>query len=269
MPRTLLIMTPMIAAIGPAITAAQVPIAFDNAAAPQYADGWQSGDNGGYGFAPWVLTDGAFEIRSSTLNNSIPPPPPGGDIDSPGTGAWALTKHSMDSQVVARASRHLLAPLQVGQTLSFDYDTVMPVNFVSGIALLDDAGTERLRLSFHAAYFYVNGVNGGAPVVVGGKLSQNGIHFDFTLTAPDSYALAYDSPAQPSDLSFGTPDGVITATLAGTPGGSIEQLMFDRTAFGGDPRWYAYVNNLAVTPEPGALATAALGLITFLARRGR
>ena len=41
------------ASIGQSLFA--VTAASDNAADPAYNDGWQAGDNGGFGFEPWAL----------------------------------------------------------------------------------------------------------------------------------------------------------------------------------------------------------------------
>ena len=37
-------------------SAAAAPVASDNAANSAYADGWQTGDNGGTGFGPWTFS---------------------------------------------------------------------------------------------------------------------------------------------------------------------------------------------------------------------
>lgn len=42
--------------------ATPVRAAYDDAADPAYADGWQTGDNGGTGFGPWTLRGGSNEF---------------------------------------------------------------------------------------------------------------------------------------------------------------------------------------------------------------
>ena len=48
--------------------AVAAPTAFDSAADPEYDNGWQTGDNGGYGFGPWVLNNG-FGCGSTPLSS--------------------------------------------------------------------------------------------------------------------------------------------------------------------------------------------------------
>jgi hypothetical protein len=104
--------------------ASATPLAFDNAGDPIYNDGWQSGDNGGYGFGPWALTNGLFQIRSSGENNT--PPQPADDIDSPGGKSWAVVNEQ--ALIDALASRSLLVPVRVGQTITIDFDAAMGAN---------------------------------------------------------------------------------------------------------------------------------------------
>jgi hypothetical protein len=63
----------------------------DNASNSPYANGWQSGDNGGYGFGPWILYpygDGGgptqFLVASSTTNGNAIDSNHDGDIDTAG-----------------------------------------------------------------------------------------------------------------------------------------------------------------------------------------
>ena len=106
-------------------------------------------------------------------------------------------------------------------------------------------------------------------MAVGGALFKNGIHLDLKLTSPDTYVLVYDSPADPSEMLFGTPQSIITGNLLGTSGAPISQLAFDRTEFGGEPHAYTYINNVAVTPEPSTPAIVMLAAISILRSRRR
>ena len=50
-------------------------LASDSATDPVYADGWQAGDNGGFGFEPWNFdgsyTDAIHDIDSTSQFNNI------------------------------------------------------------------------------------------------------------------------------------------------------------------------------------------------------
>ena len=62
-------------------------IAFDNATDPVYNNGWQAGDNGGFGFGPWNF-DGTY-----TANPTPPPSSINNPVRSAGHGRWAPNGH--------------------------------------------------------------------------------------------------------------------------------------------------------------------------------
>src|SRR5687768_11299797 len=67
--------------------------ASDHAGDPAYADGWQSGDNGGIGFGPWQLNSGGGAIQHPTPHFiDTPPPLAGNRLGSP---AFAMTSANM------------------------------------------------------------------------------------------------------------------------------------------------------------------------------
>src|SRR5258706_5426102 len=77
--------------IGVAFKAPAILIGLDNASNPPYADGWQTGDNGGTGLGPWTLVSNGnanqtgFFIGSSANNGNAP----SGNIDVAGK-SWGL-----------------------------------------------------------------------------------------------------------------------------------------------------------------------------------
>src|SRR5437773_2189121 len=102
-------------------SSAQTFSAADYATNSAYADGWQEGDNGGFGFGPWSMygtynSPVQHDMDSTSLYNhlglswvlyqpagvepmgGVPNPPTGGDI--------------------SRAGRAFSSPLQIGQTLT-------------------------------------------------------------------------------------------------------------------------------------------------------
>jgi hypothetical protein len=55
-----------------ASAAGAAQLALDNASQPAYGDGWQTGDNGGFGFGPWDITlnGGMVGVGTSTANGT-------------------------------------------------------------------------------------------------------------------------------------------------------------------------------------------------------
>ena len=236
--------TGVVCAIASPSASAALP-AFDHAGDPAYHDGWQSGDNGGHGFAPWMLIDGTFEIRSSTQNNSLPI---GMDIDSAGGRAWAVAKNNDPDPLNTRAlaMRPLIGALTVGQTVTVDFDSVMGPNQEAGVALATSDGSARLRFYDLGAAFKVDDASGIRHIGPGG-LAVHGLHLEITFTGTDTYALSY-APAGESPT-------LITGTLAGPSGGVIDRIVLDRSIFPGP---FAFFNDIAVVPEPGIALLVAL-----------
>src|SRR5262245_16127911 len=100
--------------------------AFDTATDPVYADGWQSGDNGGTGFGPWSFngTDAtpAGTYQGITSSSSI------------GT-AWTLFTHSNNTGL-ANAGRAIAGGLQAGQTFETVIQNPTGYHFFRGFDIL-------------------------------------------------------------------------------------------------------------------------------------
>lgn len=84
-------------------------IAADNASDPAYADGWEEGDNGGFGFLPWT---GGMYANPQVIDSA---PEPDNDLGAPafqlgtgGFGYWAI--------------RPFASPMQAGQSFKIDID---------------------------------------------------------------------------------------------------------------------------------------------------
>ena len=97
-------------------------IAADNASAEAYVDGWQAGDNGGFGFEPWEFHhffDAEFSPYSDATfvaENAFVDIPTNGPAFGHTTGnraSWGYTSWSL---------RPFSSPLEVGQTFSIDLD---------------------------------------------------------------------------------------------------------------------------------------------------
>src|SRR5262245_34883634 len=137
--------------------------AFDVATNPQYADGWQAGDNGGTGFGPWSFngTDanpaGTYQAMSSS---------------SPIGTSWTLATHA-NSSGLANAGRAITGGLLPGETFETVIDNPTEYHFFRGFDILFTSGpdnngpgnnTARLRVSvfnYFASNWSVTDAGGG------------------------------------------------------------------------------------------------------------
>ena len=243
--------------------------AWDDASQEDYLDGWDAGDNGGFGFRPWSFgsvgplpAGGWAGVGSSTANGDAAAP--AGDIDSAGGRAWWVSTNvpSSERRGSIAATRRLVGALGVGQRLSFDLDGYPnALNADMFRVELGNAGGPRWSFGMDPFFtrFY-DGVTAGGVLLA--PITFEGIHVDVTLTGPDSIAIASRV------LGAGEPV-VVNAALSGAAGSAI-----DRITFAVDPSFGPidafYVNNLAVTPEPGLTGAGLLALGAWgLRRRSR
>ena len=106
--------------------------AFDVATNPQYADGWQAGDNGGSGFGPWSfnLTDATPAGTYQAMSYS-----------SPIGTSWTLATHANNSGL-ANAGRAITGGLLPGQTFSTIIQTPPHTTFYRGFDILFTSGSD-------------------------------------------------------------------------------------------------------------------------------
>ena len=132
-------------------SAPAVTIAADDASQPAYADGWQSGDNGGSGFGPWTLEYSGLLPGLFHAPQFIDRLPLSGN--SLGAPAFGMTTGNRDFfSDTSEARRNLVRPLGIGQTVSIDIDgsSLDPAarKFSSGntVQLFGTDGQERFGL---------------------------------------------------------------------------------------------------------------------------
>ena len=131
-----------------------VQLAHDDATDPVYADGWQAGDNGGFGFQPWDFTtdDSGTGIQNEHRMDGVPPATPT-SFNSLGT-AWTLDNTTgPPGGDVARAGRGF-SPLQVGQTLK---------------VVIDNPTAERFFRGYFVRFNGRNGMTGDGNICYGGN----------------------------------------------------------------------------------------------------
>lgn len=245
-------------------------LAGDNASNAPYADGWQSGDNGGFGFGAWTLTaqnspngSGHF-IGSSTANGDgldngiVGGLPNDGDIDSAGV-AWGMYANGGNT---ADATRPFTGgTLSIGQSVSFDFDNGYIDSGTVGVGLQNAAGNNLWEMFFAGgnANYSNNDAAGVVATTVG--YGDEGLKVKFTLTGAASYTVVYTRR-----------DGVnqtINGNLIANADQGIAQLRWFNFNAGPGTDHNAYLNNLSIVPEPTTLTLVGLGMLGALALRRR
>lgn len=255
-------------------------LAFDNASASAYDDGWQTGDNGGSGWGPWTLTaNGAtagFFVSSSIINgNGLDDGDIGGfpgdrDIDTtmgPGPDFNLTTPVSLGMFAerfnLAQATRGFTGgPLDVGQTFIVDFDN----GFVNpggefGIGLLNAGGDTLWELQYAFGdefYSYTDpGSFGNASTSV--APGTEGLTLALRLLDPGIYEMSLRR-------RDGTSDFVELGFLQSNADQEITQVQIFADSVGFDSindfSSDFFINSMAVIPEPSSalLALVALGL---------
>jgi hypothetical protein len=245
-------------------------LAADDASRAAYADGWQMGDNGGTGFGPWTLTQGANSefVVGSAAGNGVGAVGPGGSaastIDTGSAGvSWGLLASGSES---AEALRPLTGGgLAVGQHLTLDFDNGLVTTAGRSVGWGLRAGTiQRFEFMLSAGKGTYSIVDASGLRDTGLVATRGGVHADLALTGPDAYALT----VSPVDMSAGPV--ALAGTLAGVKGQGIDRVrVFDFDA-GSGPDNRVFVNSLAVTPEPGGgVMIVAVGAGAWCRRRRR
>lgn len=269
-------------------TAQAANIAYDNASAFAYDNGWQTGDNGGYGWGPWTLNaigNAGFFVGTSTGNgNMIDDGNVGGvpgddDIDTTvgpvpdqstpplgmapnltalrSLGMWA------ESFSTAEAFRSFTGgPLTVGQSFSTAFDT----GFIFGggtvgIGLLNAAGETLWELSFVGGSSFYRYQDGSGIFDTAVEFGTEGLALSVLLTSPGVYEMDL---VRADGMSY-----TATGPLAFLADQDIAQIrVFNDGAGPGFPRDF-FINNMEVIPEPSSAMLALTALVLPLLRRCR
>jgi hypothetical protein len=241
--------------------------AYDEADFSPYEPGnsWMNGQNGGFGFGSWILTDtnpgngsqNGFFMGSSSANGNGN----SGNINTAGV-SWGMYANSGQT---ASAVRPLTGgDLGIGQELDFKIDNgFLNGGSQEGFNLQTTGGANRLEFSFtggNGDYMYTDNT-GTHDSGIG--FTADGLSIAFTLTGLDTYTM---------DV---TPNGggttVLNGTLEGVGGTGIDQMRFFDVN-GGNGQGSAgdfFVNQLEVVPEPSTIAAGVLAVVGMLAMRRR
>lgn len=130
--------------------------AYDTASNTPYGDGWQTGDNGGFGFGAWALS--ATSGNGSENGHFV-----GSGGSAFGT-SWGMYANSGNT---ANAVRPFTGSLSVGQTFSISMDNGnVDTGGTVGLGLQTSGGTNRMEFFFVGGgsdYRYLRtGVMGGS-----------------------------------------------------------------------------------------------------------
>lgn len=251
-------------AIGVCSVQATTP-AFDSAADPAYDDGWQSGDNGGFGFDPWLLVTNAGGPTAGHLvatstgngdgldNGNVGGVAGDGDIDTAGR-AWGMFANSGDGAGAIRG----FDLLGVGAHAIIEMDN----GFIGPgpgqvIVELETTTGDRLSVTYigTAATYHVSDSSGAGGSSVG--YTDEGLTIDWLITSPTTYS-----------VTLTRNDGVSSShagNYTGQPFGFI--VSSSNTGFNASNNFY--VNRMTVTPEPAGLALVALVGGALVTRRRR
>ena len=241
-------------------------VASDNEADAAYSANWLSGSNGGTGFNAWALIatgTAGFFTGDSSLNAGGT----SGNINTSGKswGAFANTGGLASAVRTFQAGGpNAASTLAIGQQFvtSFDNGFINSGGTV-GFGLQDSAGGNRFE------FFFAGGAAGytvsdSAPVTTAHGFTGDGLRATFTLTGTDKYSfgLSYNTGA-PASESF-------SGTLKGTAGNGIDRFRFFNSNAGTTSNNDAFINSVAIVPEPGSMilfSVAAIGLLTARRRK--
>ena len=250
-------------------------IAADSATNAPYDNGWQAGDNGGFGFGPWDFT-GTYNTpvgqtmdifsapndlgRAWTLFNADAPPGPGSGTD------------------IAQAGRAIPGGLATGDTLTVVIDNPTERQFFRGYTVRFNtgggntvyAGVPQSRMAVGTFEYFTNGKwyatgTGGNPTLFDTD-TNHGMRIDLTLTGVNTFHLEM-TPLNNPGIAYQK-----SGTLAGPAGTPINWVEFE--IFNTDSDWYPsqtitggetdfYISYMQISgpivPEPSTALLAMAG----------
>jgi len=218
-------------------------LAADSASDVAYLGGWSTGQNGGFGFAPWNLvpmSEGGSTFIATGSAVNIPVNGPAWGLAS-GQPADAYSWHGLT------ASRFFLQPLRVGDQFKIDFDSntvpVTPVGSGITIALRNTAKDELTAIWVYRNIWYNSGPNyqlsgvgnSAIPLQIGG----------LTVTVRPLSDTTFQMTLQPQGGAMSTFNGIFKGGKTGPITSFDVQCYNNGVGTNGE----LYVNNVAVTGE--------------------
>jgi hypothetical protein len=267
--------------------------AFDSASDPVYADGWQAGDNGGFGFTAWNFdaryngfgqyANPGFKMIDDGLRNGTPFSNPFNNIGR----AWTIgsTPNDDGGNHVGRGFS-----LGIGETLTVVIDNPTERQFFKGYFVSLNGGTGRVngnicpsggaacspggtpvrKMTFGTFEYFTNGAwfiddtTGGNTPLFDSGTGAAGAVIKVKRTGAETYDLTVDSLG-------GGADWVSPGRTFLNPGPQldwIEFTFFNTVADTGTPPTKAtnfYISSMQIVPEPGSGTLLVLAIGTFAA----
>jgi hypothetical protein len=251
-----------------------------------------NGQNGGFGFGPWSVTDspagdtngGVF--ISATTNDTVRNPAPVFDLFDNGNPSSSNSSGAALGSSIETATRPFALSLTgTGSSFSFieSLAALRPMNGSSvtsqvGFELLDSAGLVLLNLYANGGgtgYFVTDASNSGNPYLL---FSTDAAH-----SGANSRALTLNSGSTDTiTITLNDSAGDYTITSAGHEGSTFADGGQINMSTGG-PAAFAFYNNNGgngsdirlnnlnenVVPEPASIMLGGLGVFTLLLRRRR
>jgi hypothetical protein len=262
-------------------------IAADNASDPVYANGWQAGDNGGFGFGPWNFTGTYDTAVGQAIDNGLGA---GGTGSAPFNNigrAWTLFGANAPNDLgpagpvgdgpdnppsggsdIAQAGRAIVGNLPIGATISVQVDNPLErkffrgytVRFNTGAGNTTFMGAAQSRLAVGTFEYFTNGKwfatgTGGDPTVFDTD-TDAGMRIDLTLTGVNTFNLVM-TPLDNPGAAFSK-----AGTLDGPAGTPIDWVEFE--IYNTDSDFYPtavpqaaapaatdfYMSSMTIVPEP-------------------
>lgn len=259
-------------------------IAQDTASDAVYNDGWQTGDNGGFGFGAWTIRtttggndafNGVF-VGSSTGNGDGDSNGDGDINTSPGNRALGLYANSGNAAVAFRAFN---TPLSLGHTfyISMDNGYINTGGPSVGFTLRSgnaNSSTADYNVGARFEFLFLGGDTGYTVIDGTGThyftpnigFTDEGLRLQFFMTGVNSYSLVVSNTS-------GTVLSSISGTLGGTLNAPIDSFAVYNRGAGSGSAYDAFFNSftqLSAVPEPGVVMLLLGGTgVIWACRRGR
>jgi hypothetical protein len=231
-------------------------LAFDSAADSVYDDGWQNGDNGGYGWGGgWVALFSPYNFIGSSTTNGVGDPGLDGDINTQGR-SWGM--YTLDPGSISHEATFAIRPfdgaLTLGQQFAIDIDTGPSGGFGNGFAgfsLRDSETNERFVLTISAGGVFIQGASTGI------SFTDQGFHIVFTLTGSDTYSVSLYGVG--GDAPIGLPMS-FSGPLGDPSGAGLASVKLFTVDTGPDPVNWQFFNSIAIIPEASTFTLLAFSL---------